>query len=175
MGVDISAYRSRIGRFNGRKIKTKSMMENTSISLINIIVSAIVIAILLIVGNVEINPGPNSNDNDSGLKNIESTLTKLVSAITELTNENKITNSNIRQNKEDITQMKKEIQITNKEIRRQDKTNRLNNLVLHGVQERGHERNIDTFYIICEIFVNYIGFQLQEYCLISRLVGPKKV
>ena len=84
MGVDINAYRSRIGRFNGRRTKTKSMMEKTSISLVNIIASATVIAILLIIGNVEINPGPNSNDNDSGLKNIESTLTKLVSAITNL-------------------------------------------------------------------------------------------
>ncbi|PSN41544.1 hypothetical protein C0J52_18703 [Blattella germanica] len=104
MGVDINAYRSRIGRFNGRRTKTKSMMEKTSISLINIIASTTVIAILLIIGKVEINPGSNSNDNDSGLKNIESTLTKLVVAITELTNENKITNSIIRQNKEDITQ-----------------------------------------------------------------------
>ncbi|PSN33749.1 hypothetical protein C0J52_26841, partial [Blattella germanica] len=126
-------------------------------------VSATVIAVLLIVGNVEINPGPNYNDNDSGLKNIESTLTKLVNAITDLTTENKITNCVIRQNKEDITQMKKEIQLTNKEIRRQDKTNRLNNLVLYGVQERGHERNIDTYYIICDIFANYFGFQLHEY------------
>ncbi|PSN44329.1 hypothetical protein C0J52_11107 [Blattella germanica] len=118
-----------------------------------------IIAVLLIVGNVEINPGPNYNDNDSGLKNIESTLTKLVNAITDLTSEIKI----IRQNKEDIIQMKKEIQLTNKEIKRQDKTNRLNNLVLYGVQERGHDRNIDTFYIICDIFANYFGFQLHEY------------
>ena len=48
--------------------------------------------------------------------------------------------------------MKKEIQLTNKEIRRQGKVNRLNNLVLYGVQERGYERNIDTFYLICEFF-----------------------
>ena len=163
MGEDISTYRNRIGRFNCRKMKPKSVTEKTSNSLINIIASATVIAILLIIGNIEINPGPNSTDNDSGLKNIESTLTKLVSAITELTNENKITNSIIRQNKEDITHMKKEIQLTNKEIRRQDKANRLNNLVLYGVQERGYERNIDTFYLTCEIFTNYLGFHLQEY------------
>ncbi|PSN29473.1 hypothetical protein C0J52_28228, partial [Blattella germanica] len=106
MGEDISAYRSRIGRFNGRKSTTKSMIEKTSTSIINIIVSATVIAVLLIVGNVEINPGPNYNDNDSGLKNIESTLTKLVNAITDLTTENKITNC--------IIQMKKKIQLTNK-------------------------------------------------------------
>ena len=93
MGEDISTYRNRIGRFNCRKMKPKSVTEKTSNSLINIIASATVIAILLIIGNIETNPGQNSTDHDPGLTTIERTLTQLVSAITELTNETTITNS----------------------------------------------------------------------------------
>ena len=142
MGVDSVAYRSRIGRFNVRKTKTRSIAEQTSISIMNIIFSAAVIAILLIVGNIEINPGPNTNDNETGLKTIENTLAQLVTAISDLTKENKITNDIIRQNKLDIIEMKKEILLTKKEIKRQDYTGRINNLVMYGVEERGYERNI---------------------------------
>ena len=78
MGVDLSIYRSRIGRFNVRKSKTRSNSEQTSTSILYIIFCAAVSSTLFIVGNIEINPGPNTNDYDTGLKTIENTLVKLV-------------------------------------------------------------------------------------------------
>lgn len=163
MGVDLTTYRVRIGRYNIKRSKSKSNDEQSLSSLSNIILSAAVIAILLIIGNVEINPGPNTYDNVSGLKTIEDTLTKLVTAINELTNENRSTNIIIKQNKVDIMDIKKDILLTKKEIKRQDYAGRLNNIILYGVEERGFERNIDTFYIVCEIFNNFLGINLQEH------------
>ena len=68
-----------------------------------------------------------------------------MNARSELTNENRSTNSIIKQNKVDIMDIKKDILLTKKEIKRQDYAGRLNNIILYGVEERGFERNIDTF------------------------------
>ena len=68
MGIDIMSYRIRIGRFNINKKKMKEdkwNMVNSSKGVITILI----IAILLIIGGVELNPGPNrGGQNTDGLE-----------------------------------------------------------------------------------------------------------
>jgi hypothetical protein len=59
MGIDIATYRARIGGFVfGRKMDSGIRVNGQESGLIKIWFSGLVVAVLLVIGGVEANPGP---------------------------------------------------------------------------------------------------------------------
>lgn len=179
MGIDIAAYRARIGRYNACKVFVSAKAgSNNNECKCAVIVAAAIISILLIIGNVEINPGPTSgsksgSDNNNDIKDFMIQINDRMNGMSEqlriilsqneevraghkeLVEANKVLDGKIAGVKSDVNLVKYSYKEYEKEVRR-------NNLVIFGVDELGYERNIDTCYIVLDILAKFCGMNISE-------------
>ena len=160
MGVDINTYRARIGSFMNRKIVKGGEMKGNEVILSWFVM--IIIAILLIRGGVELNPGPV----DVEIKNIlESFRKEMVDRFEKAERKTEELHGDWKGLKNEVNVLGSQMQEVKKELVRIDaieKELRSRNVVIYGMDSKHMENKYDTIYRLMEILINQLNMRIDE-------------
>lgn len=178
MGIDLSVYRVRIGSFNARVMREKMEEKTTDTNKKTWIILQILL-ILLLIGNVELNPGPEKNSGNN-TDDVDGKLCRLMELLKNISDE-----INVKLNRlqvewngvyKEIQELKKEMQNVKNQIqehRRLERESRNHNIVIFGLKEYHNESKWDTCCRVMDLFasvlhVNLIDQQIDNLYWIGR-------
>jgi hypothetical protein len=146
----------------------------------------VITAILLLVAGIETHPGP--QDTEDQMANLTELVTRLSASVEkgfaqtnidintfhrEFSAQNELTQNRHEELQNEIDTLKEEISVLKKGMQRQDKTNRKNNIIVHGICESDDDKRnfIDIGRDICSTF--NVGIEAGDISDAFR-IGSKK-
>lgn len=190
--IDIAAYRARIGMWSARKMNINKGVSEDEDDKYKKLLLGIIIFVLLVIGNVELNPGPGSSD--AKIDKLQAEFEKQSRVIAEGRNDvNELKtmfttfmekfetiSSDIKNATDYCVSMKEEMdKFTTGTIERFKKLQerckmledqqRRNNIVIFGVDEVRNERSIETLNIVTDILYNKLWVENIDWWIDSTI------
>jgi hypothetical protein len=189
MGVGIEVYRARIGGFGPwRRMDKGVRAKRRESGLLQVWFLGVVVAVLLVIGGVEMNPGPaveqgkidqilayvKNQEKDSKIikqlvelhKQVLAEMKKCTEALDQkLDRVNETVNkiiSDYEQVKESIKEWGKCQQRVDEKIRHLEDEKRKNNIIIFGLQEKGDESYLETLELTVKFLRDTMGAEVSK-------------
>jgi uncharacterized tellurite resistance protein B-like protein len=189
MGIDIVTYRARIGGLGLRKKLDRGVqVKGQESSLIKTWFLGLVIAVLLVIGGVEVNPGPQVE---------QGKIDQILAYVKNQEKESKVIKQMVELHKQEMAEMRKSTdalglkfdrvseivteimndygqvkqaikewekcyQQTEEKLRHLDEERRKNNIIIFGLQERGDESYLETLEMVVKFLGDKMGVEISK-------------
>lgn len=169
MGVDINVYRARIGCFNSRRKVVDKKKDYSGWEQLLWAIGTI-LAVLLIIGGVEANPGPTTGLEETILAGVREEIRKGLEDIRQQMEQTRIELKQLRTgvyekietNSENIGKLQQENNRLQFRIDNLEANQRKKNLIFFGIQEERWEGRLDTYDIVFQICGEFFNMFLNE-------------
>lgn len=173
MGIDLSTYRGRIGRFNNRGYRAKTGKVDTINVNSNLWSWGLVIAVLLVIGGVELNPGPDTESLENmvkflckEIKEMKEGFKTMQLGIESKLNEFSETIGGVQRSNEENQKQMQELKEENRTIKMKLENllvnNKKKNIIIFGLREERFEKKLDTWETVRELFIRIFQLNLHE-------------
>lgn len=160
MNIDIDTYRARIGNFFTRNFKIKGRKNNKKEG--SRWATILILAVLLIIGGVEINPGPTMAEMDEKLNKITDMLAnhslEINKKFENFTKEWKDMKLEVDSIKNELENVKEQVQV----VKMWERSNRNHNIIIFGCEEDQNETKWDLCCNVLDMFAREMQLNLGE-------------